>query len=62
MMEKDVKNLLRKNQLSWKDFQEFMKDKTIAGLTKDERKVPRATYWVDDVKKFVRSKTDNPIW
>lgn len=62
MMEQEVKELLRKNNLMWSEFQDFMQGKTIAGVEQDERRIPRAKYWVDDIKKFVRSKTDNPVW
>lgn len=62
MMEPEVKELLRKNNLRWADFQRFMQGKSIAGIRQDERSVPRATYWVDDVKEFVQSQTSNPVW
>lgn len=51
MTEKEVKAALKKNNLTWKHFNEWMRGQTV-GLNEDGS----ADYYEYDVNRFIRSK------
>ena len=56
MTEQQVKELLRKEGLSWDDFQKWM-----IGQTLSQNKAGETIYWPDDVQRFVGIKNGSRV-